>query len=262
MSENKKNENDKKNKLIKIIYFDEDSAIDYINISDGGIRVKSNETTNEKSDKGNINTTIGLESKFSFFDFFKANAKAEANAEILQYGQKIVKSTLTNTILTDYILKANDDEKTKKFCDFKIVPIENSLTFWKMYTPYTKLFNDKLSDKINSEIDITKLDQVIDSVKGYYELKAVKNNETYILRFNNIGFRNNYKLSNLMNMDLVYYGVLVGESTLEQYSIENEFNFTTNSSVSLEEIKGKAGENNKIKIYDVILAGVVDGNEK
>ena len=180
----------------------------------------------------------------------------------MQYGQKIVKSTLTNTILTDYILKANDDEKTKKFCDFKIVPIENSLTFWKMYTPYTKLFNDKLSDKINSEIDITKLDQVIDSVKGYYELKAVKNNETYILRFNNIGFRNNYKLSNLMNMDLVYYGVLVGESTLEQYSIENEFNFTTNSSVSLEEIKGKAGENNKIKIYDVILAGVVDGNEK
>lgn len=246
-------------KLTKIIYFDEDSAIDYINISDGGLIVKSSENTDKNSDKVDIDTTIGMESKFSFFDFFKANAKVEANAEMLQYGQKIVKSTLTNTILTDYIKKANNDNNTKKFYDFEITPIENSLTYWKMYTPYTKLFQDKFSNTISPDIDVTKLDSVIDIVKGYYELKANKGDEIYILRFNSNGFRNNYKLSNIMNMKLAYYGVLVGESTIEQYSVENEFNFEQKE-LTLEEIKGKNMNNKKVPIYDVILAGVV--NEK
>ena len=138
---------EKENKMfLKIIYFDEESAIDYINIADGGLVIKLDEIKDGDKSQIGIGTEVGIEGKFSLFNFFKANAKVEANAELLQYGESIVKSTLTNTILTDYIAKANMDKYTMKFEDYKISPITNSLAFWKMYTPYTVIFNDEYSD--------------------------------------------------------------------------------------------------------------------
>ena len=125
-----------------------------------------------------------------------------------------------------------------------------------MYTPYTIIFKDKFSDAISPEIDLRKLDELIDNVKGYYELLADDGKEKVIMRFNNNGFKNNYKLSNLLNMNLTYYGVKVGESTLERYSVENEFDFLEKN-ITAEEIKGQSNEKNKIKIFDIFLAGVV-----
>ncbi len=251
---------EKENKMfLKIIYFDEESAIDYINIADGGLVIKLDEIKDGDKSQIGIGTEVGIEGKFSLFNFFKANAKVEANAELLQYGESIVKSTLTNTILTDYIAKANMDKYTMKFEDYKISPITNSLAFWKMYTPYTVIFKDEYSDKISPEVDITKLDYVIDSVKGYYELVAEKEKIKIILRFNSKGFRNNYKLSNLMNMNLVYYGVLVGYSSLEQYSVEKEFDINEKE-LNIDEIRGTDNslEKDKLPIYDIVLAGVTN----
>lgn len=58
-------------------------------------------------------------------------------------------------------------------------------------------------------------------------------------------------------MNLMYYGVLVGESTLKQYAVENEFDFAVKD-ITIEDIKGncKSEDNDKVKIYDVFLAGV------
>lgn len=248
-------------KLMKIVYFDEESSIDYINIKDGGNLSQSNEKEKKNESSGTIDTNTSTEGKISLFNIFKGSAHAEIGADILQYGQNIVKSTITNTILTDYIKKANTDKMVRKFRNFIIKPINNSLTYWKLYTPYTIIFKDQLSEKISPEIDIKKLDELIDNVKGYYELVAensnIDNPEKVILRFNSKGFKNNYKLSNLLNMNLVYYGVSVGESTLKQYSVENEFKFV-NKDITTEDIIGnnKAEDKDKIKIYDIFLAGV------
>lgn len=258
----KNTKNEKNNqRIMKVVYFDEESAVDYINIKDGGTLSQSSEKEKKNESTGKIDTQASVEGKFSLFNFLKGSARAEIDADILQYGQNIVKSTITNTILTDYIEKANNDESIRKFIDFTIKPITNSLTYWKLYTPYTMIFKDQLTDKISPEIDIKKLDELIDTVKGYYELVAEKfdkeKNENVILRFNSKGFKNNYKLSNLLNMNLMYYGVLVGESTLKQYSVENEFDFAVKD-ITIEDIKGnnKSGDNDKVKIYDVFLAGV------
>ena len=243
-------------KMTKVIYFDEESSIDYINIKAGGVLSRNQEEEKSNESKGEINTGANAEAGFSLFKFLKGGVKGEVDAEILQYGKNIVKSSITNTILTDFINRAENDRNIRKFTEFKIFPIENSLTYWKLYTPYTIIFKDKFSDAISPEIDLRKLDELIDNVKGYYELLADDEKEKVIMRFNNNGFKNNYKLSNLLNMNLTYYGVKVGESTLERYSVENEFDFLEKN-ITPEEIKGQSNEKNKIKIFDIFLAGVV-----
>lgn len=249
-------------KMVKVVYFDENTAIDYINIEDGGF---SNTNKSElKKDKAGVDIkgNAGIEGKFSLFKWFSANASIQTNSELLKYGENVMKSTLTNTILTDYLEKTKIDKNVKKFDSYVLCPIENSLAYYKMYTPYTILFKDDFSDKLSPGIDIKKLDEVISSVKGYYEFEAVDkkdNNIKYIFRFNINGFRNNYKLSNMMNMNLSYYGIKVGYGTLEQYNVEHEFDFNSKAKeITIEEMKNGILEQDKtiLEIYDIVLAGV------
>lgn len=247
--------NEDKTNLVKIIYFDDESSVDYLNIKEGGAFAQCNEGEDIEEANTTLKSDVEMGAGFSLAKLFKIGANVNVNAGIIEYGKNIVKSTITNTILTDFIQKATSDSSIRKFKDFKIFPIENSMTYWKLYTPYTRLFREKFSDNISSEIDIKKLDELIDNVKGYYELMASDGKEKVIMRFNNSRFKNNYKLSNLLNMNLIYYGVNVGESTLEQYSVENEFNFLEKN-ITVDDIMGKSEEKDKIKIYDIFLAGV------
>lgn len=252
------------NKIIKVIYFDEETAIDYITIADGGSFIKNLEQLDKDQQEAYVKGEAGAGLNISFLKWFKVKANLETGANIKGYGENVIKSTLTNTILTDYIEKAEKDDDIKKFENYNVVPIKDSLSFFKMYTPYTVLFKEEFHNKISPDVDLTKLDKVLNDVKGYYEFCGVKSeDEKVILRFNLNGFRNNYKISNLSNMNLILYGVLVGYSTLEQYAVENEFNFNE-SGFSIEEMKtGKQEEGKKkLPIYDVVLAGIVNEPKK
>ena len=83
--------------IIKVVYFDEGSATDYIYISEGG-------KADEK--KGNIvtkSTSLGAEAeakaeaKFKFFSFLNTSASVGTHAEVSREGNTIISKAISNT---------------------------------------------------------------------------------------------------------------------------------------------------------------------
>ena len=247
-------------KIIKIIYFDENSAIDYINISRGGNlfevsdKIKKGTANINLGSEANISSRIGLPSILNF------KAKASLKSEMLKYGENYFKTSITNTILTDFISLSKTDEAIKKFEKEKISFVEDSMTYIKTVAPYTYILKEEFLSNLVSEIDFNRIDELLKEVKGYYEFIATNKTTKKVFRFNISSFKNNYKISNLLNMDLVYYCVLVGKTTESALNVENELSLEQKD-VTLEELKGNSKEDG-IYMYDVILAGVKDNYEQ
>ena len=173
-------------KILKVIYFDEEAAIDYITISDGGKAISEIINTEQETDTSKLESETSTGFKIPFFTWFNLQAKIGIDSNINNINDGVVKSTLTNTILTDYIKKADTDEKIKKISNYQITPIKDSVSYYKMYTPYMLLIKKELNDKISAEVDITKIDEVLKETKGYYEFLATNGKEQVIIRFKTI----------------------------------------------------------------------------
>ena len=246
-------------KILKVIYFDEEAAIDYITISDGGKAISEIINTEQETDTSKLESETSTGFKIPFFTWFNLQAKIGIDSNINNIIDGVVKSTLTNTILTDYIKKADTDEKIKKISNYQITPIKDSVSYYKMYTPYMLLIKKELNDKISAEVDITKIDEVLKETKGYYEFLATNGKEQVIIRFNISSFKNNYKINNILGMNLLLYGVNVGSAEKDDFSIEKEFEQNESKEITADEILEvtiKAPEHKKLKIYDIVLAGV------
>ena len=246
-------------KILKVIYFDEEAVIDYITISDGGKAISEIINTEQETDTSKLESETSTGFKIPFFTWFNLQAKIGINSNINNINDGVVKSTLTNTILTDYIKKADTDEKIKKISNYQITPIKDSVSYYKMYTPYMLLIKKELNDKISAEVDITKIDEVLKETKGYYEFLATNGKEQVIIRFNISSFKNNYKINNILGMNLLLYGVNVGSAEKDDFSIEKEFEQNESKEITADEIlevTSKAPEHKKLKIYDIVLAGV------
>lgn len=88
-----------KSKLTKIVYFDEQTALDFVEIRDKGRYIREIENEN----KGDASITTEASAKTpKLLSIFRLNADIHASIE----AQKIVRSTISNTILTDFIEKA------------------------------------------------------------------------------------------------------------------------------------------------------------
>lgn len=249
-------------KMLKIVYFDEDAAIDYINITDGGKKIQSTSETSKSEATVGIDAEASIGSKFSLWGLLKFKGEADINSELVKYGKKIVNSTVTTTILTDYLNLANKtNSKVTVFKDCSLYASQESLTFIKMYAPYMKLLKDKMLENISEEFDISKVQEILEDVKGYYEFEVFCKNEKYIFRFNINSFRNNYKISDLLKMKLVFYGIRVGSIKEEKLNVEKEFEIdspkipTVDSLLNNEEDKPKE---ELLTVYDIVLAGVTD----
>lgn len=246
-------------KILKVIYFDEEAAIDYITISDGGKAISEIINTEQETDTSKLESETSTGFKIPFFTWFNLQAKIGIDSNINNINDGVVKSTLTNTILTDYIKKADTDEKIKKISNYQITPIKDSVSYYKMYTPYMLLIKKELNDIISAEVDITKIDEVLKETKGYYEFLATNGKEQVIIRFNISSFKNNYKINNILGMNLLLYGVNVGSAEKDDFSIEKEFEQNESKEITADEIlevTSKAPEHKKLKIYDIVLAGV------
>lgn len=246
-------------KILKVIYFDEEAAIDYITISDGDKAISEIINTEQETDTSKLESETSTGFKIPFFTWFNLQAKIGIDSNINNINDGVVKSTLTNTILTDYIKKADTDEKIKKISNYQITPIKDSVSYYKMYTPYMLLIKKELNDKISAEVDITKIDEVLKETKGYYEFLATNGKEQVIIRFNISSFKNNYKINNILGMNLLLYGVNVGSAEKDDFSIEKEFEQNESKEITADEIlevTSKAPEHKKLKIYDIVLAGV------
>lgn len=244
--------------MLKIIYFDEFSATDYIDISDGGKKQYSSQKIKDRASKFNANVGAKLEAKWNWLPFFGVQGNSEMKADLSATGNTLIKTTISNTVLTDYLEKVDEDNSIVKFNNYKLSAYPNSMTFIKMYTPYMII-----AEK-NEELNLSKLDEALASGRGYYELIAESANDRCILRFNIKAFRNNYGISDLIKMKLTYHAIEVGE--FEEYKLDMQHEFSMQQkTLSASDILDNSdsncerSNNNLLKVYDVILAGVENG---
>ena len=107
--------------------------------------------------------------------------------------------------------------------------------------------------------------------KGYYELRAnviedQSKEKIYILRLNADSFRNNYKLTDLLHMNLTYYGIKVGKMSPDKMEFQHTFKINEESNTTPQQAywdikrkkdtSGTESDNNKCDVIDIILAGV------
>ena len=238
--------------FLKIVYFDEYSAMDLLNIEHGGMQDTSAvdvQKTN-KSVEGKLLTEIGIGKKL--FGLAKAYGEISGTAGFGRANEKTIEVTISNTVLTDY-LSVSETEIVTKLDNYKVYPEEKSMTYMKLFAPYLKFVD---SDEL--PFNIEDLGDILDEGKGYYELIGENKNDSSdknIFRFNIKAFRNNYGLVDLSKMDLVFHAIKVGEASLDSLNAENEFK-TNEEVVTVDDILENPA-NDLCNIYDVILAGVV-----
>lgn len=258
----KKQKNDKADvpTFVKIVYFDEPTAQDYIDIVNGG-RLDWSKEENQKR-MAEILTEIEAQAKggFNIINILKASLSGTINSSLSGDASRILDATLKNTLLTEYIALACKDKNIKQFENDGVYAPNNSVSMYKMYSSFLPIV-----PKEQLPFDMEKLNEALLGERGYYAmLLSDEEIPTSVLRFNVKAFKNNYNLADLSKMKLTYYGVKVGTCKFEELSIENEFNYKVDKKLpSAEEILDGQAENEDIlNVYDIVLAGVVCGKNR
>lgn len=241
--------------MIKVVYFDEESASDYLDISVGGKVALTSEQVKERAKEMQARVETSLVAKLSWLPFIGASAEAGVGVEASGVGRSILSKTLSNTILTDYLAQVEGDHRIRQLRGLRATASKDSMAFMKMYTPYMIIARTE-----GPGIDLARLDEALEGAKGYYELLGEGPNEPKcVLRFNIKAFRNNYGLTDLGRMNLVFHGVVVGQTTESGLGIQAEMSGGASAEpvTALELLDGPvaAGEP-LLDVYDVILAGV------
>ncbi len=248
--------------MIKIVYFDEPSATDYIIIKNGGVKITTKENTDSANISGNNKTQVSLGGSLSWWPFTKIEASNTTDIDLEGVKKALTKNIVTNVLLTDFIEKADKDtEQIYKFENYKLYSCKTSFAFLGMFMPYLKIIKeDQFPEDL--PIDVTKLAEALKDGKKYYEMVAEKidgDKEKCILRFNIDAFRNNYGISDIVKMNLKYYAIKVGESTEASLNIEEEFkaDYEDSTITSLTDNVDEVEDKELLTVYDVVLAGVV-----
>ena len=249
--------NEKSSKMMKVVYFDETAATDYITIQNGGQIDWS--TTENKERLAKIIAEIDVQAKggFNLFSFIKSSLSGNANVNLDTNTSKLIKSTVTNTLLTDYISMASKDKIIRQFHNDGVYAPKNSISMYRMYSSYLNIV-----PKEQIPIDLEGLNNALLGERGYYQMLLNSEKEpSCVLRFNINAFKNDYSLADLSKMNLSYFGVKVGQCTKEQLSLEKEFEI--NTSTNTPDVKKiVTGDTSKsfiqyLDVYDIVLAGVM-----
>lgn len=250
----------------KVIYFDESSALDLIDIKNNGrsqeIMEKIVKNANDLKIEGGFGTGI--------LDLLTTGVTGGIKGAFSRNKESIMAINITNTILTSFLdilnakKKKNEPDELLKIQTKSIEIIPESATYIKVIAPFTKIFKEitEASPEIPTEyenIDFHAMDDVLANAKGYYELVATDNdNKKYIVRFNLEGFRNNYRIQDLQRMRLTLYGIVVGNSDVDILNFQNELDFKSGSNEDLgfDPLADPINSENYLDIIDIILAGV------
>ena len=267
-------------KICKIVYFDEESVTDYVQIVAGGELenttelLKSRDVSEEQS--AQISGKVGISGVFKALLGWEAGGSAEASAGLSFNSNKMVRNIVKNTILTDFlktIEEATDTGKStsrlpkgtiKIFKGYKISAEKDSLSYMVMVSPYLSMLKSGSfipAGEFNIAID--KLDNALRHAKGYYEFVGTKGRSRVILRFNINSFRNSYTISDLLKMDLSIYAIKVGKTSVENLNVNKELGMNVSimpkDNPSYED-KSEEEENvldhRALDVFDVLLAGV------
>ena len=271
-------------RFVKVIYFDEGSAADYMQITSGGELKKTTEfITDVTGDAGasvevevNANSKgKGLPTLFKALTGFGVEASLEGHAGVEAKKEKIAKTILENTLLADFVELIDSDSKKKKdenkkhtaikqFENIKLFPQANSFSYFMLMAPFFTMIDGNVPiDGGNGEkftLDVSKIEEAISRGRGYYEFISTINNEEKIFRFSSMAFRNIYTMSDIPKMQLSLYAVLVGSIDKKKLDLTSEFQFGVMVKDRIE-YDGSTTENqqtNQIEVYDVILAGIAE----
>lgn len=256
---------DTTNKLTfsKIIYFDEDSATDLIYMSNqGALReelIKENLTKYE----GEVSGEAGIATTGILKSILGGKFSLSTNGSVGTSRENLLNRVINNTVLTDYLKLDLDKFKIHIFNNGEVYPYENSLSYIKLLAPYMIMTEGEV-DLGEFRLNISMIDAALEQSKGYYEMILEEKDNLCVLRFNLNAFKNSYLLPDLVKMKLTYHAVEVGEINLENLDIEKEFSLGKNTVVpdayerALEESGLQLDDKNNdlVKVYDVILAGV------
>ncbi len=268
-----------KTRLCKIVYFDEESVTDYIQIVEGGSLEKTTELLKESKNNGHMSAggtaKVGISGILSALVGFDLSATGEGALESSFNSNQMAKNIVKNTILTDFIdIITQDDSKEdgtkkcsaiKKFEGYSITAPKDSLSYVALISPYLSMFKGGSSIPAGDyNIAVDRLDNTIKSAKGYYEFIGTKGRKQVIFRFNIKSFKNNYKAPDLMKMDISIYAIKVGTSSIEKLNFNNEFEIEQSFTRKDNPVYHKEAETSeqdnvkdkKLEVYDVVLAGV------
>lgn len=276
MSEKEKQHPEKTESICKIVYFDEGSVSDYIQIVNCGelsLYTELKEDTAKQADASAEARVSGGFGALKLLFGFNAEASASGSASASFDTSLVAKSIVTNTVLTDFleIVDVPDNEKSgvRKFEGFRIQAIDNTMSNFALMTPYLSMMRSGQGIPAGDfNIAVDKLDSTLNNAKGYFEFlgrdSEDSQSEEVVFRFNNSVFKNNYKASDLLRMNLTIYAVRVGTCRIEELDINNELhvegiNTTDNPDFPItgDVSSTPSGKNGPpLVMYDVLLAGV------
>ena len=247
--------------MIKIVYFDEGSATDLLYVLEGGKNTDKKEQIVTKTSELAIGAEAEASRSVGVLSLISAKIGVDGNADLSREGNTIITKAIENTILTDYLSCAEKDGKNyiRVFVDCRPYPYPKSFAFFKMLTPYLKMTDGNIEVADGLKLNLSLMDEALDSGRGYYELMAEDNGETVVLRFNIKAFRNNYYISDLVKMKMDYHAIEVGTVNMGNLTMESEFGDNGEREINgydLASSNGTSHSVDEVKVYDVILAGV------
>ena len=269
-------------KFVKIIYFDESTVADFMQIISGGEFKKTTEfISNVNTDLGvdaEMNADVdtdkkGLPKLFSFLSGITLNTTVKGNADINRKSEKIARNILENTLLADFLDLIGRDERKKeknKLCssiklfeDLTLHPEKNSFSFLMLAAPFFTMLDGDVpipgADGSNFNLDVSKIEDAIARGRGYYEFITCLEEKEVIFRFNSSAFRNNYTMSDLPKMQLYLYAIYVGRTDKKRLDISNEFQFGTPNKSRADYVEASAADEVvELEVYDVVLAGIIE----
>lgn len=263
----------------KIVYFDEGSVTDYMQIVQEGSLVKTTELLSQ-TQKG-LGASVGADIKLSPFASLltaiaglSANFSGKINMSTSYNTDKMAQTIIQNTLLSDFLTVCKaENSQIENFSGFTLSEPKGSLTELLKISAYTNMMNGRTlidtSDEI--ELNIEKFNETIKMAKGYFEFLGVKEERKVIFRFNIEALRNNYRSIDLTRMDLLIYGVQVGKVSLNQLNFNEEIKLETGKEEQLKFFKldnimdgekdkksGNITESGReLEMFDVFLAGVI-----
>lgn len=250
----------KEKRMIKVGYFDESSATDFIYVLDGGKNTDKKEHIITKAAEFAVGAEAELSKSAGILSVISAKLGVSGNADFSREGNTIITKAIENTILTDYLNHMENVGKSyiSVFSNCKPYPYPKSFAYFKMLTPYLKMTNGEIEVTDGFSLNLSLMDEALDSGRGYYELMADCDGKTVVLRFNIKAFRNNYFISDLVKMNLDYHAIEVGSVNISSLTMESEFGDRQEREINGFDIidSNSPTTTNEIPVYDVILAGV------
>lgn len=260
----------------KVVYFDEGSVTDYLQIVRKGNMTNTTsllkEIDKEKSGEA------GLEGAFNPFASlltaitgFSTKISAKGNISASSRTDKMAKTIIQNTVLSDFLEMINDKETQQndivRFTGYELSEPIGSLTEFLKISVYTNMMNGStpLNTSDNLELNVNKFDETIKMAKGYFEFIGInKNAETHkiVFRFNLDALRNNYRSTDLTKMDLEIYAIRVGKVSKKDINFVEEMKPISKKSNPSKLVPGekasseKAMHEERFDLYDVLCAGV------